>query len=89
MLRVVRFIRRNIMCRVISDILLLLFSATVAGFVWTHGSQIFNSGSLWRTFIEELNMFTIQYTIIFVEIVLIGVLLWLRHTYYDENAKNH
>lgn len=35
---------------------------------------------------EELCMYTVQYTIIFVVFVLIGVLLWLRHTHHDENT---
>ncbi len=35
---------------------------------------------------SELSMYTLQYIIIFVEIVLIGVLLCLRHKHYDENT---
>lgn len=84
--RFIRFIRRNIICRVISDILLLLSSATVAGFVWAHGSQIFNSGNMWETFLSELCMYIIQYIFIFALIVLIGVLLLLRHKHQDEKT---
>ncbi len=75
---------QNKVFRVASDMLLVLLSASVGTFIWNHGPDIFNSGNILEATMSELSQYTLQYAIIFIGIVLIGILLWLRHK-HDSN----
>ncbi len=67
--------------RVVSDILLVVLSASVGGFAWRHISDIYNSGKILETIMTELSQYTLAYVLVFARLAFIGTLLWLRYKY--------